>query len=148
MTSIETQQLPRTNPQPRTEERNKNLLKRRPKPVKKTLKDRSSVTSTSKNTSTSNWTASKTWNKTRAKAQQQRWRRKAHQTSKGRESERERRETTPRAEGQRAAVFSFSPFPEIPHYRDKKPPPRWMTNLIFMNINSHLCWRGTPLMYR
>jgi hypothetical protein len=57
---------------------------------------------------------------------------------KGKESERERRETTPRAEGQRAAVFSFSPSPEIPHYRDKNPP-RWMTNLIFMNIKSHLC---------
>jgi len=48
VTSIETQQLPRTKPQPRTEERNKNLLKKRPKPLKKTLKDRSSVTSTSK----------------------------------------------------------------------------------------------------
>jgi hypothetical protein len=77
-------------------------------------------------------------NKTPAKVQQQRWQRKSAPNLKGKESEREWRETTPRAEGQRAEVFSFSPFPEIPHYSDKKLP-RWMTNLIFMNIKSHLC---------
>ncbi len=138
MTSIETRQLPRTKPQPRSEERNKNLLKKRPKPVKKTLKERSSVTRTSKRLPQATGQQAQRGTKHEQRRSSSDGGGKRTKPQREGERERERRETTPRAEGQRAAVFSFSPFPEIPHYSDKKPP-RWMTNLIFMNIKSHLC---------
>jgi hypothetical protein len=102
VTSIETRQLPRTKPQPRTEERNKNLLKKRPKSVKKTLKDRSSVTRTSKKGSHKQLDSKRNVEQNKSNGAAAAMAQESAPNLKVKESERERRETTPRAEGQRA----------------------------------------------